>query len=108
MSEKSYEEAMGYVPYVFAYTDCECLVLKAPDEIIRLNALQHAISPESDYPNYRWYIPDDQAQTLGHQRARILREVAWFVGLPFYTLELEDGSFIEVAEFYVEKCVQCD
>ena len=106
--EMTFEQIMGYTPYVFAYDRCTHLVLKSPQLIRETNARLHATSPESEYPLYRWYLPDEEAPALGHRHGHKLRQVAWHGGIPFYTLELDDGRRIDVAEFYVSGCTDPD
>ncbi len=102
----SFEKNMDFEPYKFKFDGYTHLSIKSKEEVKRINERLKEESPESDYESYSWYLTDDKVEELKYKKSKVINQVSWHVGLPYYVLELNDEKSYAVAEFYLQKYVE--
>ena len=97
------EEKLAFEPYRFKYVEGDRVILKSSEEIKQINSILFEASPEFDYGTTKWYVPIENVDTLQHLSFKIISQIAWHMGWPFYQVEQENKTTFYIAEFYLKK-----
>ncbi len=101
----SFENRINYKPYEFKFDNSTTLFIKSKEEVSRINKTLKEESPELDYTSYSWYLTDETMEMLKAQKLKIVNQISWHGGLPFYRVQKIGTSepTYGIAEFYMEE-----
>ncbi len=98
----SFEKSINFEQHKFKFDVDTYVFVKGKTEIQEINRRLKEESPESDYESYSWYLIDEKIEKLKYKKVKVVSQISWHGGLPYYVIELKNGQRYNVGEFYCQ------